>query len=65
MTHHHPGRFPVGLITAKSGPGRWAPPGLGILVFSYNPPGFTAGFAASLAALVILTGLLLAARRAT
>jgi hypothetical protein len=41
------------------------PPGLGTLVFSYNPPGFTAGFAASLAALVILTGLLLAARRAT
>ena len=35
------------------------PPGLGTLVFSYNPPGFTAGFAASLAALVILTGLLL------
>jgi len=41
------------------------PPGLGTLVFSYHPPGFTAGFAASLAALVILTGLLLAARRAT
>jgi hypothetical protein len=37
------------------------PPGLGTLVFRYNPPGFTAGFAASLAALVILTGLLLAA----
>jgi len=37
------------------------PPGLGTLVFSYNPPGFTAGFAASLAALVILAGLLLAA----
>ena len=37
------------------------PPGLGTLVFSYHPPGFTAGFAASLAALVILTGLLLAA----
>ena len=37
------------------------PPGLGTLVFSYNAPDFTAGFAASLAALVILTGLLLAA----
>ena len=37
------------------------PPGLGTLVFSYHPPGFTAGFAASLAALVILTGLLVAA----
>jgi hypothetical protein len=40
-------------------------PSLGTLVFSYNPPGFTAGFAASLAALVILAGLLVAARRAT
>ncbi|HEY3952170.1 MAG TPA: hypothetical protein VGM53_02250, partial [Streptosporangiaceae bacterium] len=37
------------------------PPGLGTLVFTYHPPGFTAGLAASLAALVILTGLLLAA----
>ena len=30
------------------------PPGLGTLVFSYNPPGFTAGFAASLAAASII-----------
>jgi hypothetical protein len=39
------------------------PPGLGTLTFSYNPPGFTIGFAASLAAVVILTALLLAAAR--
>lgn len=37
------------------------PPGLGTLTFTYNPPGFLAGLAASLAALVILVALLLAA----
>ena len=36
------------------------PPGVGTLTFTYSPPGFTAGFALSLAALVILTALLLA-----
>ena len=50
---------PAGLIQAVD-----VPPGLGVLDWSYTPPGFPAGLALSLAAAALIMALLVAARRA-